>query len=91
MPATIYELDPTATPTGKSIKHRGRTFAIYTTKDDRADSPYVLVPESGRGTAYALTRNIPNPNQLFGIQLDGPTKVLPGWFSDKTGELVSLG
>lgn len=83
-------------PTGKTIIHRGRTFAIFTPPPDehRADSPYVL--RSSRGQWFALTRNV-NPRclsrrLLFGVSLyGGGLKCLPGWFSDKTGELVSLG
>ena len=83
-------------PTGKTIAHQGRLFAIFHPPADetRADSPYVL--RSARGNWYALTRNV-NPKclsqrLLFGVGIYGGSfKCLDGWFSDKTGELVSLG
>lgn len=82
--------------TGKTIVHQGRTFEIFNPPpdEDRADSPYIL--RSQQGKWYALTRNV-NPKclaqrLLFGVGLyGGNLKCLPGWFSDKTGELVSLG
>jgi len=52
-------------------------------------APYVL--ESAKGIRYALTRNVPNPDALFGIRFTGGMGILPGWFSDKGGELKSLG
>ena len=77
--------------TGKVIVHRGTTYSILAVPADehRADSPYVL--RSARGRYYALTRNRPKPEFLFGIGLYGSMNVLPGWFTDRTGELVSLG
>ncbi len=80
------------TDTGKTVVHRGRTFAIFNppADEDRADSPYLL--RSTRGQWYALMRNKPNPNALFGVGLyGGNLKCLPGWFNDKSGELVSCG
>lgn len=76
---------------GKTIVHRGQTFAILNPPADEhgADSPFIL--RSKRGTYYALTRNRPRPEMLFGIGLYGKMNVLPGWFTDKSGELVSLG
>jgi hypothetical protein len=58
--------------------------------ENRADSPFVL--RSQRGQYYALTRNRPKPHLMFGVGLYGEgLKCLPGWFSDQSGELVSLG
>ena len=82
--------------TGKTIVHQGRTFEIFNPPADehRADSPYVL--RSARGKWYALTRNVHPRNLhrklLFGVGLYGDNlKCLPGWFTDQSGELVSLG
>jgi len=78
--------------TGKTIVHRGRLFAIFNPPADetRADSPYIL--RSTRGKWYALMRNKPKPHLLFGIGLyGGGLKCLDGWFSDQSGELVSVG
>ena len=78
--------------TGKTVVHRGREFRILNPPADetRADSPYIL--KSQRGDYYALTRNRPKPHLLFGIGLYGKSlKCLPGWFSDKDGELKSIG
>lgn len=78
--------------TGKTVVHRGRTFSILNVppNETRADSKYVL--RSARGQYYALIRNKPNPTALFGIALySGRMSILPGWFTDKTGELVSVG
>lgn len=79
------------TETGKTIIHRGQVFDILNAPSDekRADSPYVL--RSKRQKYYALTRNRPNPVMLFGIGLYAGLKVLPGWFTDKDGELKSCG
>ena len=80
------------TDTGKTVVHRGRTYAILNVPSDehRADSPFVL--RSQRGQYYALTRNRPKPHLLFGVGLYGEgLKCLPGWFSDQSGVLVSLG
>ena len=80
------------TDTGKTVVHRGRSYAILNVRSDehRADSPFVL--RSQRGQYYALTRNRPKPHLLFGVGLYGEgLKCLPGWFSDQSGELVSLG
>jgi hypothetical protein len=80
------------TETGKTVVHRGRTYAILNVPNDehRADSPFVL--RSQRGKYYALTRNRPKPHLMFGVGLYGEgLKCLPGWFSDQSGELVSLG
>lgn len=77
--------------TGKTIVHRGCTYEILNPPPDehRADSPYIL--RSSRRRYYALTRNRPNPQMLFGIALyGGRLKCLPGWFTDKDGELRSL-
>ena len=52
-------------------------------------SPYVI--ESSRGVRYALTRNVPRPEHLFGIKFNGQMGILPGWFTDKDGELKSMG
>ena len=77
--------------TGETITHRGREYAIFAPPADetRADSPYIL--RSKRGRYFALTRNRPRPHLLFGIALYGRLTVLPGWFSDQSGTLVSLG
>ncbi|HXJ56962.1 MAG TPA: hypothetical protein VNU68_09880 [Verrucomicrobiae bacterium] len=78
--------------TGKTIVHRGTEYAVLNPPDDedRADSPYIL--RSSRGKYYALTRNRPKPYLLFGVGLYGQgLKCMPGWFSDKDGELKSLG
>lgn len=82
--------------TGKTVVHRGRDYDILNTPPDehRADSPYILRSRPKRGPAryYALMRNVPNPTALFGVSLyDDRMGVLPGWFSDATGELVSAG
>jgi len=74
--------------TGKTITHRGQTFQILTTDHPDADSPYIL--RSKRGKFYILTRSRPTPHQMFGVCWEG-LKCLPGWFTDKSGELVSLG
>lgn len=79
-------------PTGKTITHRGTTYDILNPPADetRADSPYVL--RSPRGKFYALVRNKPKPHLLFGVGLyGGGFKCMPGWFSDQTGELRSVG
>lgn len=78
--------------TGKKIVHRGREYDILNPPDDehRADSPWIL--RSKRGDYIALTRNRPKPHLMFGINLyNGGMKCLPGWFTDKDGELKSLG
>lgn len=79
------------TDTGKTVTHRGVTYAILNppADEERADSPWVL--RNSKGRYYALTRNRPKPHLLFGISLYHGMKVLPGWFSDKDGELKSLG
>ena len=78
--------------TGKTVVHRGTTYDILNppADEDRADSPYIL--RSPRHIYYALTRNRPKPHLLFGIALyGGRLKVLLGWFTDKDGELKSIG
>jgi len=77
--------------TGKTITHRGQEFAVLAPPEDekRADSKFVL--RSNRGRYFALMRNKPNPTLLFGVGLYGHFACLKGWFTDKTGELVSLG
>jgi hypothetical protein len=77
--------------TDKDVVHRGSTYDILNAPQDEhcADSPYIL--RSARRRYYALTRNRPNPQMLFGIGLYGRLKCLPGWFTDKDGELRSLG
>ena len=77
------------TETGKTVTHRSRSFNLLHTDDKDSDSPYVL--RSKKGDYYALVRNQVTPTQLFGVGLGESLKTLPGWFSDKTGELVSLG
>lgn len=80
------------TDTGKTVVHRGRTFAILNPPSARfsSASPYIL--RSTRGKWYALMRNKPKPHLLFGVGLYGPSfKCLDGWFSDQSGELISLG
>ena len=59
------------TDTGKTVVHRGRTYAILNVPSDesRADSPFVL--RSQRGKYYALTRNRPKPHLMFGVGLYG--------------------
>jgi hypothetical protein len=84
------------TETGKTVVHRGRTFDILNPppREHRADSPYILRSRPKRGPVryYALMRNVPKPTALFGVSLyDNRMSVLPGWFSDATGELVSVG
>jgi hypothetical protein len=78
-------------PTGKTVVHRGRTFDILNPPADehRAESPYIL--KSKRGAWFALMRNKPRPEIMFGVALYGKLTCLPGWFTDKTGELASLG
>lgn len=78
--------------TGKTVTHRGTEYTLLNPPADetRADSPYIL--RSKRGKFYALMRNRPKPHLLFGVGLYGQgLKCLPGWFTDKSGELVSLG
>lgn len=78
--------------TGKTVVHRGTTYDILNPPADehRADSPYIL--RSPRKRYYALTRNKPKPHLLFGVGLyGGNLKCLPGWFTDKDGELKSIG
>jgi hypothetical protein len=79
----------TYTDTGKTIVHRGITYAILNPPADekRAESPYIL--RSPRGKYYALMRNNTNRHALFGVGLYGSLKCLPGWFTDKNGSLVS--
>jgi len=80
------------TDTGKTIVHRGRTYAILNAPaaEQRKDSPWVL--RSQRGKYYALMRNRVRPEHLFGVGLyEGQFKCLDGWFTDKSGELASLG
>ena len=78
--------------TGKTIIHRGTEYAILNppADEDRVDSPFIL--RSKRGRYYALTRNRVDTHAMFGVGLyGGNMKCLPGWFTDKSGELVSLG
>lgn len=80
------------TDTGKTLVHRGRTYSILNAPadEDRKDSPWIL--RSQRGVYYALVRNQPRPTILFAAGLyEGHFGCLPGWFTDQTGELVSLG
>ena len=77
------------TDTGKTVIHRGRTYKILLPETHRDIAPYVI--ESSKGIQYALTRNVPDPTALFGIKFNGKMGILPGWFTDKSGELVSLG
>jgi hypothetical protein len=79
------------TETGKTIEHRGRTYKILLpqTETNRELAPYVI--EGKNGAQYALTRNAPRPEHLFGIRFNGKMSVLPGWFTDNGGELKSLG
>ena len=85
-----YQEIASFTETGKTITHRSRSFDLLHTDHKDSDSPYVL--RSKRGDYFALVRNRVTPTQLFGVALYGESlKSLPGWFSDKTGELVSLG
>jgi hypothetical protein len=76
--------------TGKTILHQGRTFHILNPPPDehRAESPWILRSQSGG--YYALLRNLQRPELLFGVALY-QTPSLPGWFTDKSGELLSLG
>ena len=75
--------------TGKTIVHRGRTYKILQPETDKDIAPYVI--ESQKGIRYTLIRNKPKPQFLFGIRFNGPMGILPGWFTDKDGELKSLG
>jgi hypothetical protein len=93
MTATIevQTAEPKLTDTNKIITHRGQEFKVFTSDQTHPNgplAPYVI--ESKRGKRYLLTRNVPKPHMLFGICYTN-TKVLPGWFSDQSGELVSLG
>lgn len=81
---------------GQTITHRNREYDILNppADDPRPDSKYILRSKPQRGPAryYALMRNVPNPSLLFGVSLYGPRMgVLPGWFTDASGELVSRG
>ena len=78
------------TPTGQTIVHRDRKFEIFLTTDHRAESPYVLAPVSKKGSKYFLLRNVKTPSHMFGVSCDS-LRNLPGWFSDASGELKSLG
>lgn len=77
-------------PTGKTVIHRGTTYEIFNPPpgETRADSPYIL--RSPRGKWFTLIRNKPNPNALFAVSLYSGMKVMPGWFTDKDGELKSI-
>ena len=77
------------TDTGKTVVHRGTTYAILNPPADekRAESPYIL--RSPRGKYYALMRNNTNRHALFGVGLYQGLRCLPGWFTDKDGTLVS--
>lgn len=79
------------TDTGKTVVHRGRTYKVLVPESDTNKdlAPYVI--EGKSGAQYALTRNVPRPDHLFGIRFNGSMGVLPGWFTDKGGELRSLG
>lgn len=83
------------TATGKTVTHRNREYDILNPPPDesRSDSPYILRSKPARGPAryYALMRNVPKPHLLFGVSLYGRMSTLPGWFSDQSGELRSLG
>lgn len=74
-------------PTGKTVTHHGTTYDILLTDDPDADSPYIL--RSKRGNLYMLARNVPNPTHLFAVSWTN-LRNLPGWFTDKSGELTSL-
>lgn len=52
--------------------------------------PYEL--HGPRGARYGLSRNIPNPHMLFAMNMRslGVMERL-GWFTDKDGELKSVG
>jgi hypothetical protein len=80
---------PTINDTGKTVVHRGRTYKILLPETHRDIAPYII--EGKTGVQYALTRNVPKPEHLFGIRFGAKMGVLPGWFTDKSGELVSLG
>lgn len=59
-------------------------------KTDSDEIPYEL--HGPRGAKYGLMRNVPNPTMLFAVNLRsfGPVDRL-GWFTDKDGELRSVG
>jgi hypothetical protein len=80
------DLDPYQV-TSQYITHRGIRYQILHTDDPQADSTYGL--RSPRGHIYMLLRNKPNPHALFAIGFTSKLRNLPGWFSDKSGELVS--
>lgn len=78
-------------PTDKTVVHRGKTYEIFNppTDETKADSPYIL--RSPRGRWFALMRNHHKPHLMFGVGLYGAMTCLPGWFTDKDGELKSIG
>lgn len=77
---------------GETITHRKKTYRVlHSTHETKDDSPYIIVPVNGRGGTYFLTRNHVTPTSMFGVQFDGGHKILPGWFTDKTGTLCSCG
>jgi len=91
MSTTTQPKDPDQedfTPTGKTITHRGTTYEILHTNHPLADSTYIL--RSKRGVLYTLVRNHRTPTALFAVGWEN-CRCLPGWFSDKSGELVSTG
>lgn len=89
------------TETDTIIVHRGRKFYVREVEPSEHVSKWRLEPVSGRGRSYALLRNVPRPHMLFAIAVEArgsktdsramPFSSLPGWFTDKDGELKSLG
>ncbi len=78
------------TKTDRTIKHRGRWLAIHTTTHPEARSPWVVETASHR--LYTLMRHHKTPTLLYGWRLDDDSATrLPGFFSDASGELKSLG
>lgn len=89
--ATDSEIAANTIDRGETVTHRGKEYRVlHSTHDTKDDSPYILQPVNGRGHTYFLTRNRPNPNMLFGVGWE-KMAVLPGWFTDKSGTVVSCG
>jgi hypothetical protein len=66
-------------------------YTVIKTDDERF--PYEL--HGPRGARYALMRNVPNPHLLFAVNarsfVASSTAQRLGWFTDKDGELRSVG
>ena len=79
--------EPSLTPTGKTILHRGQSYDIYVPEPPSFTSPWYL--KSRHGNCYKLVRSEISPQLLFGVSTT--TGMLQGAFTDVSGELESLG